>query len=471
MPAILKNLDGRVALPILALAGCGVAIGVAIECSQVLRGKTIAFLDKHRKDFPLKVASGFSYEDRISQLPDHLLSDILLRLDLIEAVRTRILSKRWKDICKLMSKLNFDCCKMFGEIEDHGNYSFKHKGRFLKAVDQSLRLYSGQHVPYFILTCCLGKEFANVISRWMQSIAALGVEELLIKFCSPIHVDKNGNGSLVKHYPFPFELFFEAASLKNLHLFACVLRPSFKGQFKSLQFLTLMDIIGVHLRLKFLFIESCHGVKEIDISAGNLTFFYCYTDEVIKHSLRFVPELENLSLSCNGSGTVPHLFSEVAKDCTQLKQLLFQTKTDELECIPLKMDMFSNLKILYLLIMFDSNNWMTNSKVDLLNLTPILDACPLLEQFRLLARCPGRNAKRGGAWPPRHHAHLKEMEFDGFRGTMNEIAFASFLLRSASELERLCIRSSYSTYFADFTWTEHPDLRFTLRNARRYTNN
>lgn len=251
---------------------------------------------------------------------------------------------------------------MFGEVEYHDDCIRQHQLRFLKAVDQSLRLYTGQKVPDFILTCCLGKEFAYDFNRWMQSIATLGVEELLIRFCSPIHVDKYGNSGLIGFFPFPFEKLFEVASLKRLHLLACVLQPSFKGQFKSLQYLTLclvpldngqlpsilsscpnlqgmsveycklpskLCISGQHLQLKFMFIESCHGVKEMDICAGNLTMFYSRTDEMIKYSLHFVPKLENLIVSFNGSGTVPHLFGEATKDCAQLKHLLFQTKTDE----------------------------------------------------------------------------------------------------------------------------------------------
>lgn len=77
--------------------------------------------------------------------------------------------------------------------------------------------------------------------------------------------------------------------------------------------------------------------------------------------------------------------------------------------------------------------------------------------LQLQARCLVRNEQKGRPWSVRHHTRLKEVEFDGFYGTRNEIEFASFLLQSSSALEQLWIRSSYSAYSADFKWTEHTD--------------
>lgn len=86
-----------------------------------------------------------------------------------------------------------------------------------------------------------------------------------------------------------------------------------------------------------------------------------------------------------------------------------------------------------------------------------LFTCTILFVYLYLwqVRCLGRNEQRGGVWPVRHHSHLKELEFEGFQGTRYEVEFASYLLRSASALERLLICPSYSTYSADFKRTKH----------------
>ncbi|TVU38750.1 hypothetical protein EJB05_12136, partial [Eragrostis curvula] len=51
--------------------------------------------------------SGHGRRDRISDLPDHLLVDILVPLPLDEAVRTCVLSRRWRSVWKRLPMLDF----------------------------------------------------------------------------------------------------------------------------------------------------------------------------------------------------------------------------------------------------------------------------------------------------------------------------------------------------------------------------
>lgn len=150
--------------------------------------------------------------------------------------------------------------------------------------------------------------------------------------------------------------------MTRLRLENCALQPSSRGQFSSLQILTLEEvcltngefpcilssclnlerlevlycelpsklcICGRSLQLRYLYFEFCPGVKEMDISAGNLSVFLCYTKDMINYSLHYVPKLEELTLNCNGSGTIPCVFGEAAKYCTGINQLFLQTKTDK----------------------------------------------------------------------------------------------------------------------------------------------
>ncbi|KAL3518350.1 hypothetical protein ACH5RR_020939 [Cinchona calisaya] len=485
-------------LPLLILAGTGVVIGIGLAItSSGLWGKTVALVEKYRKHSILEGAFVDKQEDRISLLSDDLLSDIISRLDVIEAVRTRILSRRWKNIFQSRSKLHLDCStfgsiilsgrrknifqymfklhsdrRTFESIQHYDKCSRPHKLRFIKAVDQCLQLFSGQSMSYFGLKCCLGEEFASNFNRWMQSIATFGIQELEIKFCVPdgFHL-------------FPFQLLFEAPSLKYLYLVNCTLQPSFIGQFKSLQVLILskvslhrgeftsilsscvnlerftvchsnlppkLCISGPCLQLRSVRIWSCYGVEEIEIRHGSLSAFHYYTDRMLPY-------------------------------------------------IPVKANTFSSLRILYLLTVPDT-------KADLLGVRPILAACPLLEFFRLLVslhfkvgghffrtanascavqtwsrstisqslcwcinkdsnpilifhlclqvRGPVGNERRDVKCSPGYHAHLKEMQLQGFRGTRNEIEFASYILRSASALRGLRLFTSYRSFHSDFSWTE-----------------
>ncbi|XP_027125755.1 F-box/FBD/LRR-repeat protein At1g13570 [Coffea arabica] len=479
-------------LPLLVLAGTGAAaIGVAIMSSSGMLEKTIAFLKNHHQQEVLKVAYGDAQEDRISQLSDDLLSEILSRLDLIEAIRTRILARRWNNICQVRSRLLLDCRKICGESQRIHTGSRRHKYRFLKAVDQTLQLYSGQKIVHIHLICCLGNEVAPSYDRWMQTIATLGVQSLLLKFCTPICHDENGPYSSVDLYPLPLQLLFEATSLKILNLLNCVLQPSFKGKFNSLQYLNMISvpldngelphilascvnllqlslcncklppklrISGQCLQLQRLHVELCIGVKEIDIHAVNLSFFYLYSDKMVELSLHYVPKLKDLLVSGNGIGVVPYLFGQVVKDCPALELFMLQTKANELGHMPATINMFRNLRMLYLLMIFEC-------KADLQSVATILDACPLLEKLYLLARWPGFSEHLGGAWPARHYGHLKELEYKGFHGTGCEIEFVVYLLQSAPALDRVFIGSAYSTYSAEYKWTRYID--YVMDDAER----
>ncbi|XP_027081373.1 putative F-box/LRR-repeat protein At5g38386 isoform X1 [Coffea arabica] len=467
---------GNRALPFAILvAATGAAIQKAIK-SFGGQGKAIVLQEKHEQDFVHKADDGLANEDSISRLPDDLLSDVLSRLDLIEAVGTRILSRRWKNVCKVRSELHLDCLDMFRPNCSHDMGSHWVQFRFLEAVDQSLQLYSGQSITYLRISCCFMKEFEPKFTQWMQVVATLDVQELDLKFiCSSLPLCQCAKSNMGELFPVSFRLLTAVATMKHLRLLACSLQPSFPTQFNSLEGLYLdlvhlsdgelprmlsscvnlqtlrlgfckltpkLSISGPCLQLKFLYVHSCPGLEEIDICAGNLITFSFFHNGPIKFSL-CVPKLEDARITFTGNGSIPYFFGEVLKDCPKLKNLLFQTHSDKLQYTPGKMDMFSNLRTLYFVPGM-------RSPPDLLNVVPILEACPHLEEFRLQLLCRGFNEERGREWPPRRLGQLKEVEFNGFHGTVNEIHFATYLVKNAPALERLWIRSPYRFYCDDY---------------------
>lgn len=496
-------------MPILALlAGKVGVVAIAAILSYCLWRNTVPFFKKDPKlHAPKEADSDTGNDDRIRQLPDELLSEVLSRLPLIEAVRMRILSRRWRNISEHRSELKFPCClDMFGRTAHrHENYSPYLKRRFLKAVHHSLLRYSAHKITAFHLTFCLWKEYASEFRLWMQYVARLEVEVMSFSFmCCPFNFDGHGNmihhrrpwevqndmiqeGEVIELFAFPFQLLFEAPALERLYLSFCTLQPGFKGQFNSLKVLDLflmpvdngeiptilssclnlqkltirhcklpskLCISGECLQLKSLWIIFCPGLKEIELCAGNLTTFDCCARGMIRYSLHFVPELKNIYACNNGCNTFPCMIGEVAKHCPQLESLLFQTETDKVQHIPLKMNMFSKLRHLYLLMGIDS-------KFDLFHFTPILDACPLLLQLHLMAGSEYRN-EQIREWPASRHAKLKKVKIYGFRATRNEIEFLSYMVRSTPALELLKVRSSYRRYTGGGKWAKGICCRWSV---------
>ncbi|KAL3518230.1 hypothetical protein ACH5RR_020819 [Cinchona calisaya] len=257
--------SGHMALPLIVLAGMagtGVAIGIGVAItSSSLWEKMVTLVEQRRKHEGAFVEK---QADRISLLSDDLLSDIISRLNVVEAVRTRILSRRWRNIFQSRSKLHF-CCDMFRSVQHYNKCSNNrpHKLRFIKAVDQCLQQFSGQSISFFGLECCLGKEFDSNFNRWMQSFATLGVQELVVKFHSPTEL-----------HLFPFQLLFELASLESLDLDTCTLQPSFKGQFKSLRFLYLGVVPLLNGEFASI-LSSCVNLDKIEVDHCELPTKLC----------------------------------------------------------------------------------------------------------------------------------------------------------------------------------------------------
>nr|XP_027064541.1 uncharacterized protein LOC113690728 isoform X2 [Coffea arabica] len=411
----------------------------------------------------------------------------------MEVVRLRILSRRWKNVCKLRGELRLNCLDMFRVNQSHDKCSRQDQFRFLKAVDNCLQLCSCQTITCLEISCCFLKRFTSDFIRWMQSIATLDIQELHLRFlCSSSPLCEHVKSSTIDLFPISFQLLSKAATLKHLHLCACVLQPRFTSQFNSLKSLYLdlvpmsngelprilsscvnlqtlrvaycklspkLCISGQCLQLKCLYVHSCPGLQEIVICAKNLNTFSCFAEGTMKFSLD-VPNLEDARVHVRGPNAMPYMFGEVFKDCTKLKFLLFQIRTNEIRYVPTKMDMFSNLRTLSFVPIIET-------LADELEIAPILVACPLLEKLRLQFLCEGINQKRGRNWPTEPLACLKEVDLDGFKASLNEIDFACYLARNAPVLERLTTRPTCRIYVEDFAVTTAPSGAY-LRSLVTY---
>ncbi|GMI65338.1 hypothetical protein like AT3G59200 [Hibiscus trionum] len=112
--------------------------------------------------------------DRISGLPDSILSHILSFLSTEEAVQTSVLSKRWRNLFTLVSNLNFEF------DEKHIHWRKRHKSStvrtFMCFVDRVL-FFHAANVDNFRLKC--GKRVdSDRIYGWISAAIRRGVKHL-----------------------------------------------------------------------------------------------------------------------------------------------------------------------------------------------------------------------------------------------------------------------------------------------------
>nr|XP_023903434.1 putative F-box protein At1g32020 [Quercus suber]XP_023916182.1 putative F-box protein At1g32020 [Quercus suber] len=103
---------------------------------------------------------GFSStgRDRISELPDDILSCILSHLTLRDAVKTSILSHRW----------------------GRKDPSREEKDKFVKAVNQFLKFHAGTKIVSFVVSFRLGNDYKNDVDEWIRSAIGMGAERLTL---------------------------------------------------------------------------------------------------------------------------------------------------------------------------------------------------------------------------------------------------------------------------------------------------
>ena len=223
---------------------------------------------KQKKSTPQKVidVEPEPDPDRISCLPGHVIDQILTYLPVREAVRTSVLSTKWRNKWYTLPNLVFDR-NCVAAIDDQLFIERK----FLKIVDHVLLLHSGPiNMFKFYDEHLIGESFLSDIDRWILHLTRSSIKELVLEVW------------IEGYYKIPWCL-FSCQSLHHLKLHWCCLKPptTFEG-FRSLKSLDLnlvtvaQDafenlISGCPLLEKLKLIEV-DGFTQINICAPNLKF-------------------------------------------------------------------------------------------------------------------------------------------------------------------------------------------------------
>ncbi|XP_058089877.1 F-box/LRR-repeat protein 25-like isoform X2 [Magnolia sinica] len=209
--------------------------------------------------------------DRISNLPDTVLNHILSLLPMKTAVRTSVLSRRWRYLWAYIPNIDFN----FMEL------TTLTRKEMVSVVNRFLQLRKEIQTQRFHLCFCPSKKISFPVTKWIRFITVRGVQELDLDFtwrCS----DLGSLGSFTWREQFKLPCFvFNCPTITLLKLDFCVLSlPSYFNGLRSLKILSLSyveisdeSIWRLILNcpvLESLSIVYCHLLKYLKVSGPGL---------------------------------------------------------------------------------------------------------------------------------------------------------------------------------------------------------
>ncbi|KAK7325139.1 hypothetical protein VNO77_29241 [Canavalia gladiata] len=237
--------------------------------------------------------------DRISQLPDHVIHHILSLLrNMKDAIRTSILSKRWRALWYSFSNLIFDERRFTAGIghEDSSDKAMM----FRDYVSNSLHAHLGKKLyiqKLVVHMTSFDSEDIPYMNHWLNVAIAKNIKEL------DLHVGINNS----KRYTLS-QTVFSSKTLTGIRLSGCkletcnnIMLPNLQKLYlrklpliehiiqnlisscqsiEDLRFIKCSGLKHLHvsnlIRLDRIEIHHCNQLKKVEISAPNLhTFWYC----------------------------------------------------------------------------------------------------------------------------------------------------------------------------------------------------
>ncbi|KAI3435307.1 F-box domain-containing protein [Psidium guajava] len=386
-------------------------------------------------------------QDMISELPHEILVSILSLMTFNEAVRTSVLSRRWKKLWTYTTgSLDFEDSKAEHDISHNTKSLRAGRFKFIGWVNRMLSLHQGSSIRELRVRFDLNNRSRRYVDEWVAVALAKRVRNLkldflpfLRKFDSP-------------RYTFPSEFILPSATcrydlscLRSLDLkFVNVTDENLDCILSNCPFLEELVIVcsellshikvkGSSLSLKHLFIYSSN-LTTFEVSTPNLVSLACHNTS--KGGPRVLIENAPLLTSVALGALYDPVSIYLHPLCSSLPQL---------EDLHLHMNFFKDvLEIPQLPVLFNlrSLTWLvqTSDTASILGLTSLIEAAPFLRHFELKLEWTEpwrrRNAKRVNATP---NQYLKEVKILGFRGYAVDSEIISYLLERATMLEEIVV--------------------------------
>ncbi|KAM5549759.1 hypothetical protein ABKV19_000927 [Rosa sericea] len=376
--------------------------------------------------------------DRISSLPDDVTEKILARLPLKEAVRTSILSRKWRYKSDMLQDLVFD--KNCVSTLSHPTFSF------VNIVDHVLLLHKGPICKFKL--SFRGKLATSDIDRWIFHLSRNPViKEMILD---------NFEGDI---YNIPSCL-FSFQDIVHLELYRCLLNPPFIfkgfGSLKSLDIWSVTlaqdmfeNLIGCSPLLEILKLQGCDGFTNLKIDAPKLRFI-CITGIYVEFNLVDSSNLVDASFdlqvivdqrgNCSSFGNLLKFFDHQLPHIRRLTIKRNFLKYLSIGALPEKLPQpCQYLKFLSLDMSFDNPD-------EISTVLCLLRSSPSLQELKILVDPEKDHAAVGEVESCLYdnyncaYTQLRLVEITKISGVKAQLDFIESLLLSSPLLERMTVQ-------------------------------
>ncbi|KAK9107720.1 hypothetical protein Syun_023731 [Stephania yunnanensis] len=462
------------------------------------------------------IKMGMTEEDRISQLPDHILTSMLSSLSIRQAVGTSVLSSRWRDLwIRSISTIDFhpdnllDAREYDEELVNRVGkvqmliISCKRLLNFILSGNQFLRQLPVDHkISKFRMNYPFRRNrYGLILDQWIHFAISRGVEELDVDLLSEGCFDYAGeHGDHVEAYDFPcdgvvpYSTTSDASnivlpSLKRLRLNGCIFSQNNLSNFFYFTSLEAIDLQHIDFQsgatvetllphcpnLKWLSFYQCTHIFHIHIRRP-LTTRLKYLSVKSCFDVNEI-EIDGVELATfEYSGNLPTFsFKEVPLLLNVYFCILFGTSVGDgtVLSLPKLLETLPQLEKLLLrcccdieaeelperLPTFQNLKHLAVIEIKVLSrnlmwIAQVLKASPLLQNLELhLDSYDYQEEPKEIERPPRVPLdHLKEVVISGAHGYLSEIELAIYVLNNAVILERMTIDPYWRHYLGDGKW-------------------